>query len=99
MILDFCLVAESRLQHINQKKKKSGFHPPDSLVLLSVDHCVLNGFVDQRVHVGCESVDGRRQSLAALRQKLLSLCIYAKRHLVFKLNGESNVCVTHRDMT
>lgn len=77
ILLYFILLLEIYylLQHV--------FHLPGSLVLLGVDHGVLDGFVDQRVHVGCEGVDGLHQRLSALRQKLLSVCVHAKLHLTF----------------
>jgi len=53
-------------QHMMTGKRKCVFHPPGSLVLLGVDHGVLDGLIHQSVHVGCEGVDGRGQSLAAL---------------------------------
>lgn len=61
--------------------RKCVFHAPGRLVLLGVQHRVLDGLVDQRVHVGGEGSDGLRQSFTALRQKLLSLCIQTKLHL------------------
>lgn len=57
------------------------FHPPGSLVLLGVDHGVLDGFVDQSINVRCEGVEGLRQSLTALGQKSLSFRVHAKLHL------------------
>ena len=61
--------------------RKCVFHTPGRLVLLGVQHRVLDGLVDQRVHVGGEGSDGLRQSFTALRQKLLSLCVQTKLHL------------------
>lgn len=74
------------------------FNPPDSLILLSIDHCVFNGFVHQCVHVRCEGVDGFRQRFAALGEKPLSVCIYAKLQLVFILQRKCKVSMTHRDI-
>ncbi len=66
------------------------FNPPGSLVLLGVDHSVLNGFVDQSVHVRCEGINGRRQSLTTLRHKPLSLCIHTKLHLTERQRERAN---------
>lgn len=65
-------------------------HQPGSLVLLRADHSVLDGFVDQSVHVGCEGINGCRQSLTALRHKLLSLCIHTKLHLTERQRESTN---------
>lgn len=61
--------------------RKCVLYPPGSLVLLGVDHGVLDGFVDQSVHVEREGFNGLHQSLTALRQKLLSIRIHTKLHL------------------
>lgn len=58
------------------------FYPPGSLVLFGVEHGVLDGFIDQGVHVRCEGVDSRRQSLAVLGQKLLSFRVQTELHLM-----------------
>lgn len=74
------------------------FNPPDSLILLSIDHCVLNGFVDQCVHVRCEGVDGFRQRFATLGEEPLSICIYAELQLVFISIRKRKFSMTHRDI-
>lgn len=63
------------------RKQEVCFHRPCSFVLLRVDHRVLDGFVDQRVHVRREGADGLRQSLTTPGQKLLSLCVQTELHL------------------
>lgn len=57
------------------------FSPPCSLILFGVDHGVLDGFVDQSVHVQREGADGFRQTLPTAGQELLSLSVGTKLHL------------------
>lgn len=63
------------------RKKEVRDDPPDSLVLFCIDHRVLDGLVDQRVHVRREGADGLSQSFATFGEKLLSLCIQTELHL------------------
>lgn len=61
--------------------RKCASHPPGCLILLGVDHGVLDGFVDQSVHVRREGDQSLRQGPTALGQERLSLPVDAELHL------------------
>lgn len=88
VLSSFCMHDLSPGNYLNKSHRCDSTHhvqadPPGSLVLLGIDHGVLDGFVDQRVHVWYEGVDGLHQSLAALRKKLLSVCVRTELRLIY----------------